>query len=345
MRKGALMGSRKPLPQTAPERGLLARLTQDILGNSTGQKLTGPVTHWKAKAGATPKASLSTRQQLTASKPWLMESVSWGGIGLSAVLAGVGVCGLVGFESPLAKVGSGILLGGTILTEIAAARLPVHAQKRFGEGGWFKGSIALFGFAGLTAWNVICGHMGMAAIDHAALQDRRAPLERAAAESDAAREVAEEALTEFDAETRRQSEQMGVALRGAFESGYVTAAARNARESSDARAERRVSLAQAVTDARGADRAAERALAAAPSPRPDHELWFFAAILELCKGLLTWFATASERRARTTIISGPSSEAQKLIDPRSLCPSDRRALKTYCASVLATIRHMEAARA
>jgi hypothetical protein len=307
----------KPLPQPAQRAGVLARL-------------------------ASKKAEF-------ASKPWLMESVSWGGIGLSAVLAGVGVCGLVGFESPLAKIGSAILIGGTVLTEIAAARLPVHAQKRFTEGGWFKGSIALFGFAGLTAWNVICGHMGMAAIDHAALQDRRAPLERAAVEADAAREVAEEALDEYDAETRRMSEQMGVALRGAFESGYVTAAARNARESASDRAEGRVPLAQAVTDARGADRAAARALAAAPSPRPDHELWFFAFVIEMLKGALVWFSTASERRARLDAKGTSASNSvlqcnTKLpADPRTASAAERRALKTYCASTLATIRHLEAA--
>ena len=318
------MGSRKPLPQTAPERGLLARLASILPGTVPGKRI----------------------DRISIEKPWLMESVSWGGIGLSAVLAGVGVCGLVGFESPLAKIGSAILIGGTVLTEIAAARLPVHAQKRFAEGGWFKGSIALFGFAGLTAWNVICGHMGMVAIDHAALQDRRAPLERAAAESDAAREVAEETLDEFDAETRRQSEQMGVALRGAFESGYVTAAARNARESSNDRAERRVSLSQVVTDARGADRAAERALAAAPSPRPDRDLWGFAIILELIKGALVWFATASERRvsyARNTSVLQCNTKLPA--DPRSMSAAERRELKRWAASTLASIRHLEAARA
>lgn len=311
MRKGALMGSRKPLPQTAPERGLLARL-------------------------ASKKAEF-------ASKPWLMESVSFGGVALSVALATIGVAGLIGFESGLAKVGSAVLIGGTVLTELAATRLPLHAQRRFGEGAWLKGSLVILGFGALTCWNLLASHFGMQAIEAASLQDRRAPLERAAAESDAAREVAEEALTEFDAETRRQSEQMGVALRGAFESGYVTAAARNARESSDARAERRVSLAQAVTDARGADRAAERALAAAPEPRPDRDLWGFAIILELIKGALVWFATASERRARPAIISGPSSEAKKIIDPRSMSPAERRELKRWAASTLATIRHMEAA--
>lgn len=308
------------LPPTAPASGVLARLV--------------------ARSG-------SELAQFR-SKPWLMESVSWGGVGLSAVLAGVGVIGLVGFESTLAKIGSGILLGGTVLTEIAAARLPVHAERRFregGVGGWIKGCAVVGGFGALTAWNVIAGHFGMVAIDAASVADVRQPLQERAAAADAARETAEEALREFDAESRRESEMMGLALRGAFESGYVTSAARNARETSADRAERRVDLAQAVADARAEDRAAETALEAAPSPRDDRELWAFAIILELLKGALVWFATASERRARGTIISSPSHEGPKIIDPRLASAAERRALKTYCASTLATIRHLEAARA
>lgn len=284
------------------------------------------------------------RDRKTYHRPWLMESVSWGGVGLSAVLAGVGVVGLVGFESTLAKIGSGILLGGTVLTEIAAARLPVHAQRRFQEGGlggFAKGCAVVAGFAALTCWNVIAGHFGMVAIDSASVADVRRPLEERAAGADAARETAEEALAAFDAETRLQSEQMGLALRGAFESGYVTSAARNARESSAERADRRVPLAQAVNDARAVDRAAERALEAAPKSRPDAHLWFFALTLEILKGALTWFSTASER----TIIRNRSQQIASVSDPRALSPADRRALKTYCASTLATLRHMEAARA
>lgn len=273
---------------------------------------------------------------------WLLEGVSWGGIGLSVVLATIGVAGMIGFESWLARVGSAVLIAATVLTEVAACRLPLHAQRRFAEGGWIKGSLVVCGFVGLTFWNLVAAHFGAVAIDAAALADRRAPLARQAAEADAERETAEEALREFDAETRRQSEQMGLALRGAFESGYVTAASRNARESSAERGAQRVPLAQAVTDARGRDRAAERALEAAPTPRPDHELWLFSIILELCKGALTWFATAGERRIsrnKNTLFNPENS------DPRTLSPADRRALKTYCASTLATLKHLEAARA
>lgn len=275
-------------------------------------------------------------------KAALLEMISWGGVGLSVVLASIGVGGLIGFDSILTKAGSLVLIVGTLLTEVAASRLPVHAQRRYAEGAWIKSGFVVIGFAALTFWNLVASHFGMTAIDHASVQGRRAPLERIAATADAARETAEEALAAFDAETRLQSEQMGLALRGAFESGYVTSAARNAREASESRSERRVALAQAVSDARAADRAAERALEAAPKPRRDIELWGFAAVLELLKGALVWFATTNERKKTIPKNSGAEILAA---DPRLLGSADRRALKSRCASILATIRHMEAARA
>lgn len=314
-----------PQPQAGELLARLVGFTSEFRGNSAREIST-----------VRPKTG-----RLGLNRPWLMESVSWGGVGLSAILAGVGVAGLIGFESPLTKVGSTVLVIGTLLTEVAAARLPLHAQRRFAEGDWFKSSIALFGFIGLTAWNLVSAHMGMEAIDHAALQDRRAPLERAAGEADAARETAEEALAAHDAEARQEREGMALALRGAFESGYITSSSRNARQAADDRAERRVDLAQAVTDARGRDRAAERALAAAPSPRPDLHLWLFALTLEMIKGCLVWFSTAGERR-KMPLKSGHFIPG--VSDPRTASAAERRALKTYCASTLATIRHLEAAR-
>lgn len=289
-----------------------------------------------------PKAAASRAAALE--KPQtdlILSGVSWGGVAVSAVLAGIGVVGLIWGESALSKVGAAILLVGTVMTEIAASRLPLHAQRRFAEGGWVKGCAVVVGFASLTAWNVVGAHFGMVAIDAAAVQDVRAPLERTAAETDAARETAEEALAAFDAESRRESEQMGIALRGAFESGYVTAAARSATANSAARSDRRVILAQDVSEARAEDRAAEVALEAAPHGRPDHELLGFALVLELLKGALVWFATASERRARSG--SNPTGPKHTQLDPRTASAAERRALKTYCASTLATIRHLEAA--
>ena len=132
---------------------------------------------------------------------------------------------------------------------------------------------------------------------------------------------------------------MAAALRGAFESGYVTAGARSMRTMADpGREARRATLAGSLADARSADAVAETKLAAAPTGRADLELWAFALVLELLKGALAWFATGARVGSRErTDLTG--------LDPRTLGPADRRALKSRCASILATIRHLEAARA
>lgn len=277
-------------------------------------------------------------------RPLLMETVSWGAIALSTVLAAVGVAGIIGWESWLAKLGTGILIGGTLLTEIAASRLPVHAERRIREGGlpgWAKGAAVIAGFGVLTAWNVIAGHFGMAAIDGAGVADKRAPIERAAAIADADRETAEEALAAFDAAATAQRDALAAGLRGAFESGYVTAASRSLRsdDGADAAREERAALARDVARTRAADRAAEAELARAPTGRRDIELWAFAIVLELLKGALVWFATAS----RAVVASAPM--ARRDVDLKTLLPAERRELKRWCASTMASLRHIEAARA
>jgi hypothetical protein len=302
------------------------------------------------RAGARVKIQAPTAKSMpTSSTPWLMQGVAMGAVGLSTVIAGVGVAGLVWGDSWLARLGTGVLIAGTLLTEIAASRLPVHAERQIRSGGlagWIKGLAVVAGFAVLTAWNVMAAHFGMGAIDGAGVNDRRAPLEAAVAAADAARETSEEALAAFDAETARQQAGFADALRGAFQAGYVTAGTRSARASSSdtARAERRGELARDVSRDRAADRVAERALAGAPAGRPDHELWVFALVLELLKGALVWFATLNERRWRAP---GAPSTYYNVIrcDPRTMTSAARRQLKSQCASLLATIRHLEAARA
>lgn len=281
------------------------------------------------------------------SRPWLLETVSMGAVALSVGVAAVGVAGLVGFDSPLAQLGTFIIVAGTVLTETAATRLPVHAEARWREGSRIKAGAVGVGFAVLTVWNLMAGHMGMVAINEAGVADKRQPLVEAAAEADAARETAEEALANFDAETERQGERMASVLRGAFENGYVTSGARAARDDATARTEQRQELAAAVAVARSEDRRAEAALAAAPAGRPDHELWAFAVVLELLKGALTWFATAAAGAATVAGIAAFRGLKQKVTaaDLLALPAEQRRALKQQAASIMAAMRFAEAARA
>lgn len=295
----------------------------------------------KASSGSyqSPTETLIAAVRELLARPWLLGGVSWGAIGLSCATAAIGVAGFVGFESPLAKVGTVVLVAGTLLTEIAASRLPTHAERRIREGAPLKGAAVISGFIALTAWNLIAGHLGMAAIDNAGVADKRAPLEATAASADATRETAEEALTAFDVETERQQDGMATALRGAFEAGYVTAGTRSAQamNTDPARSERRERLARDVSVARAADRVAERQLANAPTHRDDRELWAFAVVLELLKGALVWFATAVGARTTRNNVGRT--------DPRAMSPAERRAFKKFCASGLATLRHLEAAMA
>jgi len=270
-------------------------------------------------------------------RPWLLESVSWGAVALSAGLAAVGVAGLVGMESTLAKLGTFVLVAGTVLTETAATRLPTHAERHWRANSKLKAAAVLAGFAVLTGWNLIAGHFGMVAIDRAGVADKREPLVAAAAATDSARTTAEEALAAFDAETERRSVSNAAALRGAFESGYVTASARAINGADAERETRRAGLAAAVSQTRAADRTAYAALAAAPTGRPDFELWAFAIVLELLKGALVWFASAAG--------AASAPLAARVADPRLLSPAARRQLKSECASMLARLRHMEAAAA
>lgn len=242
--------------------------------------------------------SLNTARVGGKERAWLMETVAGGAVLLSAGLAAVGVAGIVGVASPLAIAGTGVLIAGTLLTEIAASRLPVHAEARASEGNRAKAGMVGLGFLALTGWNVTAGHMGMVAINDAGVADKRAPIERLALEAEAARITAEEALAAFDARSERQAETMASGLRGAFEGGYITSGTRALNSASAEREAQRVPLAQEVAETRAADRQAQAALAAAPNGRPDHELWLFALILELLKGALVWFAAgATAKRA------------------------------------------------
>jgi hypothetical protein len=266
-----------------------------------------------------------------------MESVAWGGVALSTALAGIGVTGLVGLGSPLAIAGSIALIVGTLLTETAASRLPVHADSRFAEGAWVKGALVVVGFVLLTAWNVTAGHMGMVAIDRAGVADIRAPIEQAANEADAALRGATASLEAFDAETAQREALLADGLRGAFQAGYVTAASRSL-QADDGRAERRQALVMTKAQAEATQATAAADLARAPTGRSDWELWAFALLLELIKGALVWFAQSSERktnaRRQAEVISLAPTKT-----PGEMTDAELADMASRGASLVATVRH------
>lgn len=269
----------------------------------------------------------------------LMEGVAFGAVVVSAGLAGIGVSSIVGWESELAVAGSLALIAGTLFTELAASRLPVQAESRFREGRKVVGGIVVAGFLALTGWNVVAGHMGMVAINAAGVADKRAPLEAAAAQADARRIAAEDAVTAFDAATDRQADLWRDGLRG-VDPRFVSAGTRRMQAAADAAAERdreRMALVEARAEAQAEDRAAEAAIAAAPTGRPDHELWAFALILELLKGALVWFCTPRRKRVEPISAAGVITIAPGQFADMS--DDQLRAVQGQAKSVAASCQH------
>lgn len=283
-----------------------------------------------------------------------MESVAGAAVLVSVGIAGVGVAGLVGFVSPLAAAGSVALIAVTGLTEIAATRLPVHAEARFSEegiGAKLKGLVVVAGFGALTLWNVTAAHFGAVAIDHAGVADTRAPLERDLTEADADLIAANADLAAFDEATVAQAALWRDAVRS-VDPSYVTTGTRRleaADRAAKARNDERRPLARAAASAEARQRLAATALAGAPTGRDERELWLIAGVLELLKGTLVWFATAGRGRRASQAYPKRDASAQGLLDIGAglagLSPAERRALKTQAASILASLRHLEAARA
>lgn len=264
----------------------------------------------------------------------LLETVAWGGVLTSAALAGVGVSGIVGWATPLTTAGSVILIAGTILTEIAASRMPVAAQDHINAGsigGYVKGAIVVAGFAALTTWNVFAGHMGASAINIASVA-KRAPIERALALAESKATTAQRLLADYDAETARRAEARQETIMGA-DDRYVSArsSAQDAAErAADTREANRAPLVAAIAAAQTQVAEAELELRNAPNGRPDHELWAFALILELIKGALVWFAAPVRRRLQISgnvlpIDAGFYAELEKAGDETSLTEIESRA--------------------
>lgn len=277
-------------------------------------------------------------------RPWAMEATAMGGVLISAGIAGIGVAGIVGWASPLAMAGSAALIGGTLLTEVAASRLPVHAQARWIERARLKAAASVLGFLALTAWNVTAGHMGMVAINAAGVADARAPLERALAKADADRLAAQAAVEAFDKAADQSASLWADSLK-TVDSRFVTAGTRRLEAAEEATARRnaeRALLMGSVARAAAAQAEATKALQRAPAGRPDHELWGFALILELLKGALVWMATAGERktareRSAAIVALAPKAAGEMTED-------ELRAMASRGASLQATARHELARR-
>ena len=288
--------------------------------------------------------SQSDQQTARRQQPWLMASVSCGAVALSIGIAGVGVSQLVGWDGPLLAAGSAGLILAVALSEIAAARLPVHAEARIrGDGSWIKGLVAAVCFAALTGVNLLTGHMGLKAIDMAGVDAQRAPLQRALTQAEAdftsaaAAEAAVRAAAMQAEASYRQAQQAGLRQ---LENGYFGANGRLMAQAEAAAAQRTAAIAAKAAISAQAEaqlKAAKAALAHAPQGRPERELFGLALVLELLKGALVWCATANGSRRKP-------SDVVRLKPFGEMSADELDAIARHGMSLAASARHERSRR-
>ena len=243
----------------------------------------------------------------TGAKPgWLTSSAAASAVLLSAALAGFGIASafwprLVAGD-PVAIIAAAIIIGVVTVSECAAALLLVHAANRASEGAHLWAWLARFAFVACTAANVLTGHYGAEAINTRLVSPQRAPFESSLSSSQSLLTLANN--TKADVEARHAREIAG--LEREFEAErqanplYVTA---RGRQQEEQRAAMRTRQAAELREAQGEiSRATEEVskaqadLDTAPRGFDASQMWGFALLLELLKGLLVRVATPSRRR-------------------------------------------------
>lgn len=238
---------------------------------------------------------------------WLTGSAATSAVLLSAALAAFGVASafwprLIAGD-PVAITAALVIAGVILVSETAAALLLVHAANRANEGAHAWAWAARLAFVACTAANVLAGHYGSEAINQRLVSPQRAPFEAGVSSADALLTAARNALDAFEgraagerADLERQLEAERIAA-----AGYVTARARASELAREGLGRRHTAEREALAaDVRAAETALADATArldAAPKGFDQSQMWGFAALLELLKGLLVRVATPARRRA------------------------------------------------
>lgn len=257
---------------------------------------------------------------------WLTTTAVASAVVVSAAIGGVGV--LVTF-GPGAAGGDpwsiGALVGGLALvglTEVGAVLALLNAQRRQAEGHKPVAAVAFALFAVLTAANLGAGHFGAKALNDRLVSSQRAPLETAVAAADTGLAQALAAQGAFEPRAQAETAALEAALTAEREAASlaVTARARTAAAAREALADRQAAerdrLAASVVTATATQTGARAALAAAPTGFSEAQLWGFAAVLELLKGLLAWVAVPRRRRQDPTgtVVTFAPGDARLLTD-------------------------------
>jgi hypothetical protein len=224
-----------------------------------------------------------------------------GGVALAAF--GVGSAFWAGLEAQQIEAFIGLgAIGAVLLASECAAVALAWALTRDGLRNdavtWLRGGV----FAACTAANVLAGHFGAEALNTRLVAPQRAPYEAAVNSSAALLELAQN--TKADTQSRHASELAG--LERTFEAEraanplYVTARGRQQEEQRTGLSQRHAAEmreAQAAISAATDQLATARAnLAEAPQGFTPTQMWGFAALLELLKGVLVALAAPRRRR-------------------------------------------------
>lgn len=262
---------------------------------------------------------------------WLTSTAATAAVVLSAALAGFGIASAfwprLAAGDPVAITAAAVIIGVVAVSECAAALLLVHAANRASEGAHLWAWAARLAFVACTAANVLAGHFGAEAINTRLVAPQRAPFESATSSAEALLTLANN--TKGDVEARHAREVAD--LERTFEAEraanplYVTARGRQQQEQRDALATRQAAeLREAQGEISRATEELSRAqarLSEAPKGFDQFQMWGFALLLELLKGLLVRVATPVARRLQ-------ASGAVVPIDPAAYADMSEAELQT-----------------
>lgn len=298
-----------------------------------------------AATGVSPMLKPTTTPRPDAKPGWLTQSAATAAVILSAALAAFGIASafwprLVAGD-PVAWIAAAVIVGVVTVSETAAALLLVHGANRASEGAHLWAWAARLAFVACTAANVLAGHYGAEAINTRLVAPQRAPFEGSVSSAQAQLDGAKNGLGAFEsraASERADLERQLEAERGAA-AEYVTARSRAAELAREGLARRqtaeRQALAADVATAETVLADAQARLEAAPKGFDPSQMWGFAALLELLKGLLVRVATPSRRRVQASGTVAP-------IDPAAyadMSTEELQAILSHGRAVSALAQH------
>lgn len=220
----------------------------------------------------------------------------------STAMSGFGVAsafwdGLTRWD-PAAFIGLATIGAALAASEVGA----VVVAHSIIKDGWTTARSVIFGLC--TVGNVLAGHFGAEAINTRLVAPARAPYEIRLQSANASVQATQNGLDAFNTRAAGERAELENALEAerAAAPGAVTARGRDAQRQRDSLRERQQAERERITtELTAAQREQAQATAAmheAPSGFGIAQMWGFALLLELLKGVLVWATSPRRRRIR-----------------------------------------------